>query len=102
MAAGSTPALSAMVSSPPLATSQPMPSSAKSRATAVQAKAFEAKWMAKSSVWAAKAALKARARARRSSSETTYAGVPNSRASSSASQPPSCRRPRSSRVEPSG
>ena len=37
----------------------------------------------------------ARARARRSSSATTYAGVPNSRASSTASQPPISRWPRS-------
>ena len=45
----------------------------------------------------------ARARARRSSSTTTmYAGVPNSRASSTASQPPRVNRPRSSTVLPRG
>ena len=43
-----------------------------------------------------------RARARRSSSATTYAGVPNSRASSTASHPPISSRPRSLTREPSG
>ena len=48
------------------------------------------------------ASTNARARARMSSSATTYAGVPNSRASSTASQPPTSRWPRSLMRLPSG
>ena len=83
MRPGSKPALSAMCSSPPPATSHASPSSAISRMTAVHANALEAKWTSKSSVRAANAARNARTRARMSSTATISAGVPNSRARSS-------------------
>ena len=60
----------------------------------VQGNALEANTTSPGPSWcAASAPVNARARARRSSSATTYAGVPNSRASASASQPPISRRP---------
>src|SRR4051812_10911637 len=102
MRPGSKPAFSAMCSSPPPATSHDRPSDAMRRSTAVHANAFAAKWTSKSSVRAANASLNARTRARMSSSATTIAGVPNSRARSSASQPPSSRRPSSVRRLPIG
>ena len=51
---------------------------------------------------AANASRNSRARARRSSSATMYAGVPNSRASSTRSQPPTSMRPAAFSVVPSG
>src|SRR3954451_7135744 len=102
MRPGSKPAFSAMCSSPPPATSHARPSSAMRRRTAVHANALAAKWTSKSAVRAANACLNARTRARMSSSEATITGVPNSRARSSASQPPSSRRPSSVRRLPSG
>ena len=57
MRPGSKPALSAMCSSPPPATSHASPSSAISRMTPVHANALEAKWTSKSSVRAANAGL---------------------------------------------
>ena len=65
-------------------------------------KAFDANTTSKSSLRAAKAATNARARARTSSSATTKHGVPNSRASSIVSQPPTSRLPRSLMRLPSG
>jgi hypothetical protein len=73
-----------------------------SRSTAVHANAFAAKWTSKSAARVANACLNARTRARMSSSATTIAGVPNSRARSSASQPPISRRPSSLTRLPSG
>src|SRR2546421_2144082 len=103
MRPGSNPPCRAICSSPAEATSQPRPSSASSRATAVQGKALEPNSTSEGpSWWAPTASTKVRARARMSSSATTYAGVPNSRASSMASQPPTSRRPRSLRRLPSG
>src|SRR3954465_8035854 len=78
---GSKPARSASASSPPLATSTPRPSSARIRRIAVHGNALEANETCVSGLCAANASRKDRARARRSSSATTYAGVPNSRAS---------------------
>ena len=85
------PAFSASASSPPDATSTARPSSSNTRSTAVHGKALEANTTSPSPI----AARNSRARARRSSSATAYSGVPNSRASSIASQPPMRRRPSS-------
>jgi hypothetical protein len=102
MRPGSKPALSAMCSSPPPATSQARPSAAMSRSTGVHANALAAKCTSKLCVRAANASVNARTRVRMSSSATISAGVPNSRASSSASQPPISRRPSPVRRLPSG
>ncbi len=81
--AGSKPARRARCSSPAEATSQPRPSCSNSAITAVAGKAFDANSTSKSSCPAArKASMNERARARRSSSATMYAGVPKRSASS--------------------
>ena len=99
---GATPARRAICSSPPEATSAPIPSSARTRRTAVHGNAFVAKERCTSAATAANASRNSRARARRSSSATMYAGVPNSRASSTRSQPPTSMWPAAFRVVPSG
>ena len=89
MRSGEKPAFSARCNSPPEATSHHRPSCASNDMTAVHGNALEANTTWKSRRPAsAPAWTNARARARRSSSATTYAGVPNSRASSTVSHPP--------------
>ena len=89
---------------PPEATSHHRPSCANSVSTAVHGKRLGCEHDVEVLVpgVARRPRRNARARARRSSSATTYAGVPNSRASSIVSQPPTSRRPRSFRRLPRG
>ena len=100
--AGSAPALSAVTISPAPATSSPRPSSTITRWTAVHGNAFEANTTRERGHRAASSVLYSRARARSACSATTSTGVPNSRARSSARQPPTLSIPSASSVLPGG
>ena len=100
--AGSAPARSAVMISPPPATSRPMPSSVITRCTAVHGNAFEAKITREFSHRAASSPRYSRARARSAISDTTRTGVSNSAATSAARQPPTTSPPSSSTALPGG
>ena len=85
---GSNPAASAIASSPAEATSQPSPSSARMRVTGAHGSALEAKCTSVRAWRLVNSSRYSRAVARRPSSSTTKAGVPNSAATSASATPP--------------
>src|SRR3954466_8568404 len=92
---GFKPAASAMASSPADATSQPRPSSARTRVTGAQGRALEAKCTSVSGWRVRNASRYSRAVSRSPCSSNTSAGVPNWAATSASATPPTVSRPSS-------